>query len=270
MKNASDTNPGFTVDAILSRAAKGAGRKEPYPFWVRFFDFRGGFVDGPRINPARLRASGSEDVELKQSTEWINAREHSLNQQLHHDRVEAERDTHAAQVQYRVVLARLAEAEKHWETARYASESMPAEPTDEFLKVRRAAENLDSPELTRQRRLKEYSAKLTRLQAAAASSREEVRNLTAEAEALRSVLEKVYQLTIQRGMRLKAHYERRAATYRRAFVRRTRDSDDASAPLAYLAVLDAPPWWSAPCPWTLPDADGRAHRQTSACKENEE
>lgn len=190
-----------------------------YGLLARVVDRRVGRSDGENGIPA-LPTVPPEQVSAPLTTAYLDALNQSYQDSAQAENLSALRDVADALVRRRILQRDIAEREDRSQGLQKQLDAMPEMPDDSVLSERHATEQHADPLLVRTRRLRDYRAVRTKLQAAKDRADEEVRTRQVElAEATETIAVRKRALAI-RVTRLGAYANRRRSHYLRRLVGR--------------------------------------------------
>lgn len=239
MTTSRQTMPTPLANDVTKRKLDPATR---YPWVLRFSDWRRGVVDGRVEADAEPAKSGT--------TPWLHGLQSGCGEAMSHELHSLEADTAEWTSRLGSDLAEIRRLQAFLNEAVANRSALAETPSEEELSRRGVAERRDADVVVRARRLREHRARiLAPADREVAQLRTEIEHLSREAALLGAQIEVTRDVYAVRATRILGAHQRRAATYRRGFVRsavrRQAESDVVRAFTGPDTLLRLPGWAEA-------------------------
>ncbi len=246
--------------ATLKRALDGTIR---YPMLRRIRDWRYGVVDG--------RVDADVEAAREGTSAWLHRLRSEFAEVTSHELQSLQADTAQLVWQLDSHLAEVEGAREALQRATEKRESTPDDPGTDELARRGVAEQRDSEAAIRSRRLREHRRRVVGpADAEVGRVKQELERAQRECGTLRAQIDVTHDVYVARAKRLLHFHQRRAATYRRGFVRsavRRQADREVVAAFARPDALFTLPEWALPHDgrgWT---PSGTGHSEATNNKE---
>lgn len=225
--------------ATLKRDLDGTIR---YPMLRRIRDWRYGVIDG--------KVDADVEAAREGTSAWLHRLHSEFAEATSHELQSLQSDTAQLVWQFDSRLSEVEHAREALQRAMEKRSSTPDDPGTEELARRGVAEQRDSDAVIRARRLREYRRRvLGPVEAEVGRAKQDLELAQQECGTLRAQIDVTHDVYVARIKRLLHFHQRRAATYRRGFVRsavRRQADREVIAAFARADALFALPGWAQP------------------------